>query len=50
VVLNAQVQYQRSRADSVNVFPLLGGANETASFSAPFSSTCCAAARSTTCA
>jgi len=35
VVLNAQVQYQRSDADSVNVFPLLGGANETASFSAP---------------
>ena len=35
VVLNAQVQYQRSDADSVNVFPLLGGANETQSFSAP---------------
>ncbi|HEV8396514.1 MAG TPA: TonB-dependent receptor [Vicinamibacterales bacterium] len=35
VVLNAQVQYQRSDSDAVNVFPLLGGANETASFSAP---------------
>ena len=35
VVLNAQVQYQRSQSDSVNVFPSLGGTNETASFSAP---------------
>ena len=35
VVLNAQVQYQRSDSDAINVFPLLGGANETASFSAP---------------
>jgi hypothetical protein len=35
VVLNAQVQYQRSDSDAINVFPLLGGANEAASFSAP---------------
>jgi trimeric autotransporter adhesin len=35
VVLNAQAQYQRSRSDAVNVFPLLGGASESSSFSAP---------------
>ncbi|HZI80090.1 MAG TPA: hypothetical protein VFD69_11295 [Vicinamibacterales bacterium] len=35
VVLNAQAQYQRSRSDAVNVFPLLGGASETSSLSAP---------------
>ena len=35
VVLNAQVQYQRGNADAINVFPQLGGRNETASFSAP---------------
>jgi hypothetical protein len=35
VVLNAQLQYQRSDSDAINVFPQLGGSNETASFSAP---------------
>jgi hypothetical protein len=35
VTLNAQAQYQRSRSDAVNVFPLLGGATESSSFSAP---------------
>jgi trimeric autotransporter adhesin len=35
VVLNAQVQYQRSHSDAVNVFPQLGGVSESSTFSAP---------------
>jgi trimeric autotransporter adhesin len=35
VVLNAQVQYQRSRSDSINLFPTLGGVTENSSFSSP---------------
>lgn len=35
IVLNAQLQYQRSQSDSVNVFPQLGGRTESSSFSAP---------------
>lgn len=35
VALNAQVQYQRSRSDAVNVFPLLGGGSEASSVSTP---------------
>jgi hypothetical protein len=35
VVLNAQVQYQRTDADVINVFPSLGGVSKGSSFSAP---------------
>jgi len=35
VVLNAQVQYQRSQSDSINVFPTLGGITGSSSLSVP---------------
>jgi outer membrane receptor protein involved in Fe transport len=35
VVLNAQAQYRNNDADSINVYPLLGGLNTTSSLSVP---------------
>jgi trimeric autotransporter adhesin len=37
VMLNAQVQYRRSDNERVNVFPALGGQNDTSSFALPIS-------------